>query len=97
MIELIWHNIADHQPLVSNENVTENVPVTIAFTDDIEIERRYFGNRDEWKPYLEEQTIKVKFNLRVEEEGPPDMHSSRHHNKCKGPPPPKKCGCPPGK
>lgn len=100
MIELIWHNVAEQQPLISNENVTENVPITIAFTDDIEIERRYFGNRDEWRPYLEEQTLKVKFNLRVDDEPPrPKMPTTnKSHNKCKEKaPPPKKCGCHPGR
>jgi len=39
----------------------------IAFTHDIEMERKYFGNREEWKPYLDESTIKVKLDIKPEQ------------------------------
>lgn len=30
------------------------------------MEKKYFGNREEWKPYLEEPTIRVKFDMKPE-------------------------------
>ena len=62
---------------LNNLNRGKN-PDHLAFTHDIEMERKYFGNRDEWKPYLEESTIRVKLDLK------PETNNNRGNCRAKG-------------
>lgn len=91
MYELIRHNVGDNRSTTIEENIAEIKPITIAFTHDIEMEKKYFGNREEWKPYLEEPTIRVKFDMK------PEVTPNRGNCRAKAMPQPRQhCGCPNG-
>lgn len=65
--ELLRHNIAegsDVGSVTTSSNASDDTepPVTIAFAEDIEMERKLFGVRDEWRPYMNEEEIRVKVN-----------------------------------